>query len=100
MKPIGYYVSARSDHPDAAILDRIQEEFGGQLEALTNDDKAAVLVCLIEEAISPQQVLIAPHFFSDTNGWLFWRLAQQLSSDNQLTLALAILNQVVDGVRK
>jgi hypothetical protein len=97
MKPLGYYASARADHPDADILDRITEQFGSQLSQLTNDDKAAVLICLVEKATDTQQVIIQDNFFSDENGGDCWLLAQQLSSSNQLTLALAILNQLIYG---
>ena len=97
MKPIGYYASARYNNPDAAILDRITEEFGDRLTELTNDDKAAVLICLVEKASDTQQVVIQDNFFSDQNGGDLWHLAQNLSPMSQLTLAQAILCQLIDG---
>ncbi|HEY9676071.1 MAG TPA: hypothetical protein V6D11_31800 [Waterburya sp.] len=99
MESIGYYASARSDHPDADVLDRIQEKFGGQLQELTNDDKAAVLICLVEKATNTQQVFIEDNFFTNANGGELWQLGQQLSEHSQLTLALAILNQLIYGGR-
>lgn len=99
MQPIGYYTGARVGHPDADILDRIQEQFGSRLEALTLDDKATLLVCLIEAAITPQQVLIGFNFYSDSNGGEAWLLAQELSPQQQIGLAVAIVNQLqVEGV--
>lgn len=94
MKPLGYYASASANHPDADILDRITEEFGSQLQELTRDDKAAVLICLVDAALDPQQVLIDDNFFSHENGGELWQLAQKLSPSNQLSVALAIMNQL------
>lgn len=96
-KPLGYYASARSNHPDADILDRITEEFGAQLQELTPDDKAAVLICLVDAAVNPQQVFIEPNFFSNANGGQLWLLAQRLSPSNQLALGVAISEQLVYG---
>ena len=97
MKPIGYYASARSDHPDATILDRIQEDFGGRLEELTIDDKAAVAICLIEAASNTQQVFIQENFFTSQNGGEVWQLAAQLTPSSQFNLAMAILEQLTTG---
>lgn len=97
MKPLGYYASARYDHPDAPILDRIVEQFGDQLQELTNDDRAAVLICLVEKATDTQQIVIQDNFFSNQNGGDLWLMAQNLSPMNQLTLAHAILSQLIDG---
>jgi len=97
MKPLGYYASARYDHPDAPILDRITEQFGAQLQELTNDDRAAVLICLVESATNTQQVVIQDNFFTNHNGGDLWQLAQNLSPMNQLTLAHALLNQLIEG---
>ncbi len=97
MKPIGYYVGARSDHPDAPILDRIQEDFGGRLEELTIDDKAAVAICLIEAASNTQQVFIQENFFTNQNGGELWQRAAQLTPSTQLDLAMAILAQLTTG---
>ncbi len=96
MKPLGYYASA-VDHPDEIILDRITEAFGPQLQSLTRDDKAAVLICLIDAAINPAQVFIQDNFFSDRNGGELWQLAQRLTPASQLNLALAIMNYLVYG---
>lgn len=97
MNSLGYYTSARSDHPDARILDSFEEQFGSQLEALTGDDKASLLICLVETATNPQQVLIEPNFFTNQNGGEAWLLTQQLSSGSQLKVALALLNQIIYG---
>lgn len=96
-KPLGYYAGARSNHPDADILDRITEEFGSQLQELTTDDKAAVLICLVDAAINPQQVFIQDNFFSHENGGELWQLAQKLTPSTQLSVALAIMNQLITG---
>ncbi|HEY9707699.1 MAG TPA: hypothetical protein V6D48_05795 [Oculatellaceae cyanobacterium] len=96
-KPLGYYAGARSDHPDADILDRITEEFGSMLSELTKDDKAAVLICLVDAAVNPQQVFIQDNFFTSQNGGELWQLAQKLSPSNQLALSVALLEQVTYG---
>ena len=93
-KLLSFYASARSDHPDADILERVEEEFGPQLQELTTDDKAAVLICLVDAAINPQQVLIDDNFFSHENGGELWQLAQKLTPSNQLNMALAIIQQL------
>ncbi len=92
MKPLGFYASAVAEHPDENILDRITEDFGPQLQELTRDDKAAVLICLVDAAVNPQQVLIQDNFFSDHNGGELWQLAQRLTPASQLNLAIAIMN--------
>lgn len=98
-KPLSYYAGARSDHPDADILDQIQEQFGVQLQEVSNLSKAAVLICLVEGATNTPEVFIEPNFFTSENGGELWQLAQQLSESNQLMLALAIMNQLVDAGR-
>ncbi len=95
--PVGYFAGARSDHPNAAILDHIQEQFGSRLENLTRDDKATVLICLVDAAVNPQQVFIQDNFFTSQNGGQLWQLAQQLTPANQLALSVAILEQIVYG---
>jgi hypothetical protein len=97
MKPLGFYASAVAEHPDETILDRITEDFGPQLQSLSRDDKAAVLICLVDAAVNPQQVLIQDNFFSDRNGGELWQLAQRLTPASQLNLALAIMNYLVHG---
>ena len=97
MKPLGYYASAVAEHPDENILDRITEEFGAQLQELTRDDLAAVLICLVDAAINPQQVFIQDSFFSDRNGGELWQLAQRLTPASQLNLAIALIEQLVRG---
>jgi hypothetical protein len=99
-KPLGFYAGAVAGTADASILDRIQEQFGSQLQELTTDDKAAVLICLVEVATNTQQVFIQDNFFSNQNGVGLWNLAQQLSPSNQLSLALAIMNQLVYGEQR
>ena len=97
MKPLGYYAGAIATHPDADILDRITEELGSMLQELTKDDKAAVLICLVDAAVNPQQVFIQDNFFSHENGGELWQLAQKLSPSNQLALSVALLEQVTYG---
>jgi hypothetical protein len=97
MKPLGFYASAVAEHPDENILDRITEEFGPQLQELTRDDKAAVLICLVDAAVNPQQVLIQDNFFTDANGGELWQLAQRLTPASQLNLAIALMNYLVYG---
>jgi hypothetical protein len=89
-KPLGFYASARSDHPDADIFDRISEQFGSQLQELSADDKAAVLICLVDSATNTQQVFIQDNFFSHENGGELWQLAQQLSPRNKIDLSVAL----------
>ncbi|HEY9883829.1 MAG TPA: hypothetical protein V6C98_09510 [Thermosynechococcaceae cyanobacterium] len=96
-KPLGYYAGAIATHPDAAILEQITEQFGSMLEKLTRDDKAAVLICLVDAAINPQQVLIQENFFSSQNGGQLWQLAQELSPSNQLALSVALMEQLTYG---
>lgn len=99
-KPLGFYTGAVAGTSDANILDRIEEQFGSQLQQLTSDDKAAVLICLVETATNTQQVFIQDNFFSNQNGVGLWNLAQQLTPSNQLSLALAIMNQLVYGEQR
>lgn len=98
-KPLGYYASAIASHPDAEILDRIQEQFGCQLQELSKLNKAAVLICLVDNVTSTPEVFVEPNFFTSENGGELWQLAQQLSESNQLMLALAIMNQLIYGGR-
>src|SRR4028118_2532 len=65
---LGYYAGARPGTTDADILDRIEEQFGSWLQGLTRDDKATVLICLVERVTDPQQVFIQENFFSNANG--------------------------------
>jgi hypothetical protein len=97
--PIGFRQAHSLQHPDAVILDRVQEQFGPRLENLTRDDKAAVLICLIDAAVNPQQVFIQDNFFSSQNGGELWKLAQQLTPANQLALSSTILEQIIYGGR-
>ncbi len=98
-QPIGHFASARSNHPDSDILERIEDEFGSRLQELTSDDKGAVLICLVESATNTQQVFIEENFFSSANGGECWGLAKQLSVRSQLNLAVAIANQLIEEVR-
>jgi hypothetical protein len=95
--PVGYRQAHSLQHPDASLLDRIQEQFGSRLENLTRDDKAAVLICLVERATNTQQVFIEDNFFTSQNGGQLWHLAQGLSPANQLALSLTILEQITYG---
>jgi hypothetical protein len=95
--PIGFRQAHSLQHPDAAILDRISEQFGPRLSNLTRDDKAAVLICLIDAAVNPQQVFIQDNFYTSHNGGQLWLLAQQLTPANQLALSLTILEQITYG---
>lgn len=97
--PIGFRQAHSLQHPDAAILDRIQEQFGSRLENLNRDDKAAVLICLIDAAVNPQQVFLQDNFYTSHNGGQLWLLAQQLTPANQLALSLTILEQITYGGR-
>jgi hypothetical protein len=97
--PIGFFASAVATHPDADILERIQEQFGSLLQKLTLDDKASLLICLVDAAVNPQQVFIQDNFFSNQNGGKLWQLAQGLSPSNQLALSVAILQQITYGGR-
>jgi hypothetical protein len=96
-KPLGFYASARSDHPDADILVSIEEAFGPQLQELTDDDKAAVLICLVDAATNTQQVFIQDNFFTSHNGGELWELAQKLTSSNQLAFSVALVTQLAGG---
>jgi hypothetical protein len=97
MKPLGHYANARSEHSDAAILERITEQFGSMLQDLTRDDKAAVLICLVEAAVPTDQVMIMDNFFSNQRGGELWKLAKDLSPSNQLALAAALLEYLGHG---
>ncbi len=97
MKPLGHYANARSEHSDAAILEHITEQFGSMLQDLTRDDKAAVLICLVEAAVPTDQVMIMDNFFSNQRGGQLWQLAQQLSPSNQLALSAALLEYLSHG---
>ncbi len=98
-QPIGHFASARPSHPDAPTLERIEDEFGSQLQELSADDKGAVLICLVESATNTQQVFIQENFFTSANGGECWELAKQLSVRSQLNLAFAIANQLIEEVR-
>ncbi len=99
IKPIGYYAGARAEHPDASVLDQITERFGSTLQELNRDDKAAVLICLVDAAVNPQQVFIQDNFFSSQNGGQLWQLSQGLTPSNQLALCVALLEQITYGGR-
>jgi hypothetical protein len=97
MKPLGYYAAGLPGTTDADILDRICEQFGSHLQELTHDDKASLLICLVEAAINPQQVFTEPNFFTNQNGGEAWQLAIGLSADNQLALSVALANFLTYG---
>ena len=95
MKPLGFYVSAPSKHPDANVINTIEQQFGCYLQELSRDDKAAVQICLIEAASNTQQVFIQENFFANANGGEFWQMAQLLSPDNQLALSYQVASKGV-----
>lgn len=97
MKPLGFFVSAPPRHPDADVLNAIEQQFGCYLQELSTDDKAAVQICLIESATNTQQVFIQENFFASANGGEFWRMAQLLCPDNQLALSVALANFLTYG---
>ncbi|HEY9610925.1 hypothetical protein [Allocoleopsis sp.] len=97
MNPIGYWAGALPGTTDANILAHIQEQFGSRLEELNRDDKASLLICLVEAAVNPQQVMTEPKFYSEQNGGEAWLLAQQLSPSNQIALSVALANQLLFG---
>lgn len=97
VNPILYWTGARPGTTDADILEKLQQQYGAYFEGLSLDDKASLLICLVEAAVNPQQVLTEPNFYSDQNGGEAWLLAQQLSSQQQLGLVTAIANQLQGG---
>ena len=100
MKPLGFYISAPSSHPDANVINTFEQHFGSYLQELSRDDKAAVQICLIEAATNTQQVFIQENFLTNENGGELWQMAQLLSPGNQLALSVALANFLAYGGQK
>jgi hypothetical protein len=98
-KPLGYYASALPGTQDADILATIETRYGSQLQALTNDDRAACLIMLIESATDTTQALVQDTFDEDGNGWGLWELTQHLTPNSKLNLCVALMEQLVYGGR-
>ncbi len=94
-KPLGYYASALPGTQDAEILTTIETRYGSQLQALTNDDRAACLIMLIESATNTTQAIVQDTFDEDGNGWGLWELTQHISSNSKLNLCVALMEQLV-----
>jgi hypothetical protein len=97
VKPLGYYVGGLPGTQDADILAEIEKRYGSQLQTLTNDDRAACLIMLIESATETPQALVQDSFDEDGNGWGLWQLTQNLTQGSKLHLCLALINQMVGG---
>ncbi len=97
VKPLGYYASALPETQDAHILAEIEECYGSQLQALTNDDRAACLIMLLESATNTPQAIVEPAFDDDSKGGELWQLTQHLSRNSKLNLCVALINQLVYG---
>ncbi len=96
-KPLGYYASALPGTQDAFILETIETRYGSQLQALTNDDRAACLIMLIESASQTPQAIVQDSFDEEGNGWGLWQLTQNLTPSSKLNLCIALINQLVCG---
>lgn len=95
MKPLGYFASARREHPDVALLEQIEQACGSRLEKLNTDDKASVLICLIDAVHNTQQTsIIDANFHKEGYGCKLWKLASQLSPKNKLMVAASIMAQL------
>jgi len=99
VKPLGYYAGALRETQDADILATIETRYGYQLQALSNDDRAACLIMLIESATDTTQALVQDSFDEDGKGWRLWELTQHLTPNSKLNLCVALINQLVYGVR-
>jgi hypothetical protein len=99
VKPLGYYVGGLPSTQEADKLAEIEERYGSQLQALTNDDRAACLIMLIESATETPQALVQDSFDEDGNGWGLWQLTQNLTPDSKLHLCLALLNPMICEVQ-
>jgi hypothetical protein len=98
VKPLGYYASALPNTQDADILAEIEERYGSRSQALTNDDRAACIIMLVEAATETPQAIVQDSFDEDGNGYGLWELAQQLTPNSKLNLCAALMNQLVYGV--
>ena len=97
MKPLGYYVGGLPGTQDAYILAEIEERYGSQLQALTNDDRAACIILLVESATETPQAIVQDSFDEDGQGWGLWCLTQNLTPSSKLHLCVALINQLVYG---
>ncbi|NEQ18586.1 MAG: hypothetical protein F6K28_00160 [Microcoleus sp. SIO2G3] len=97
VKPLGYYVGGLLGTQDADILSEIESRYGAQLQALSNDDRAACLIMLIESATDTPQAIVQDTFDEDGNGWGLWCLTQNLTPSSKLHLCIALINQMVCG---
>jgi hypothetical protein len=97
MKPLGYYVGGLPGTQDEYILAEIEERYGSQLQALTNDDRAACIIMLMESATDTPQAIVQDSFDEDGNGWGLWCLTQNLTPSSKLNLCVALINQIVLG---
>ncbi len=97
MKPLGYYVGGLPGTQDEYILAEIEERYGAQLQALTNDDRAACIIMLMESATDTPQAIVQDSFDEEGNGWGLWCLTQNLTPSSKLHLCVALVNQIVLG---
>ena len=97
IKPLGYYASALPGTQDADIFETIETRYGSQLQALTNDDRAACLIMLIESATQTPQAIVQESFDEEGHGWGLWQLTQHLTPGSKLNLCVALINQLVCG---
>ncbi|MBD1803933.1 hypothetical protein H6F98_00365 [Microcoleus sp. FACHB-SPT15] len=97
VKPLGYYVGGLPGTQDAQILAEIESRYGAQLQALTNDDRAACIIMLMESATDTPQAIVQDSFDEDGNGWGLWCLTQNLTPSSKLNLCVALINQIVLG---
>jgi hypothetical protein len=97
VKPLGYYVGGILGTQDEYILTEIEERYGAQLQALTNDDRAACIIMLMESATDTPQAIVQDSFDEDGNGWGLWQLTQNLTPSSKLHLCVALINQIVLG---
>ncbi len=97
VKPLGYYVGGLPGTQDAQILAEIESRYGVQLQALTNDDRAACIIMLMESATDTPQAIVQDSFDEDGHGWGLWQLTQNLTPSSKLHLCIALLNQMACG---
>ncbi len=97
VKPLGYYVGGLPGTQDEYILAEIESRYGAQLQALTNDDRAACIIMLMESATDTPQAIVQDSFDEDGHGWGLWQLTQNLTPSSKLHLCVALVNQIVLG---
>ncbi len=98
VKPLGFFVGGLPGTQDEHILAEIEERYGSQLQALTNDDRAACIIMLIESATDTPQAIVQDSFDEEENGWGLWQLTQHLTPSSKLHLCVALLTQITCGV--